>query len=192
MVAIEANPKTFKLLETNIALNNSTNIQAFNVAASDKAETLKFVANRVNSGGSKRMPKIRDTMYFYDAPEVMEVNAVSLDKLLGAQRFNLVIMDIEGSEYFALKGMTNIIRSSEALFMEFLPHHLANVAGVSVTELVEQISSYFEYLYIPSKSLQVRRDRFLDTLKAMYEAGEGDEGLVFSKRDINSNVRRAA
>ena len=184
VTAIEANPDTFKLLESNILLNKASNIEALNVAASDKSETLQFLMSRVNSGGSKRMPKIKHNFYFYDSPQVADVQAVSLDELLGPRHFDLVIMDIEGSEYFALKGMQKILQSADSLFIEFLPHHLKNVAGVTVAELLNYISSNFEYLFVPSKSRRANRHEFLATLQCMYDAGEEDDGLVFSKTQV--------
>jgi FkbM family methyltransferase len=184
VTAIEANPDTFKLLESNILLNKASNIEALNIAASDKTETLQFVMNRANSGGSKRMPKIKHNFYFSDSPQVVDVQAVSLDELLGPRHFDLVIMDIEGSEYFALKGMQKILQSANSLFIEFLPHHLKNVAGVTVTELLNYINPNFEYLFVPSKSRRTNRQEFIATLQCMYDAGDGDEGLVFSKREV--------
>ena len=40
VIAIEANPNNFELLQTNIKLNNLTNITAHNIAASTKSETI--------------------------------------------------------------------------------------------------------------------------------------------------------
>lgn len=184
VTAIEANPKTFRLLESNIGLNKAANVTALNVAASDKTETLQFVVSRANSGGSKRMPKTRDNIYFYDSPEVVEVPACSLDELLGARRFDLVIMDIEGSEYFALKGMQKILQDVGALFIEFVPHHLRNVAGVTVDDMLGYISPHFEYLYLPSLSQSKSRPEFLPALQQMYDVDQVDDGLIFSKRKM--------
>jgi FkbM family methyltransferase len=184
LTAIEANPDTFQLLETNILLNKANNIKALNVAANDRTESVKFVANRANSGGSKRMPKIKHSMYFYDSPRIVDVPAASLDEFLPLHKFDLVIMDIEGSEYFALKGMQKILQSANALFIEFLPHHLKNVAGVTVTEFLKYISPHFDYLFVPSTLQRTTRQQFLPALQRMYDAGDGDDGLVFSKRDV--------
>jgi len=178
---IEANPWTYKLLQCNLLLNDITNASSYHMAASDKEEVLKFVMSRHNSGGSKRMPLIRDNAYFYDNPEVTEVPAYSLDEKLGDRDFALIFMDIEGSEYFALKGMQKILARARTLIVEFIPHHLSNVAGVTPEAFVDTIAPHFSTLFVPSLNQTVERTRFAPTLRRMFEAGQADEGIVFTK-----------
>jgi FkbM family methyltransferase len=179
--AIEPNPNTFELLNYNIALNRANNVTALNFAASDRDEEIEFVASRTNSGGSKRMPKIRAPIYFRDHPQILRVPARPLDRALDDISFKLIFMDCEGSEYHALKGMTRILAGATALFVEFLPHHLKNVAGVTPEEFVDAIGPAFTGLHVPSKNLTVARDAFKTTLRSMYDTDEGDAGLVFSR-----------
>ena len=82
---IEASPKTYELLKTNILLNDCDNITAHNIAASDTKGKIKFQMNSVNSGGSKRLPINNEFMYRYDDPQVIEVESESLDVLLQAR-----------------------------------------------------------------------------------------------------------
>jgi FkbM family methyltransferase len=178
--AIEPNPNTFELLNYNVALNRASNVTPLNFAASDRDEEIEFVASRTNSGGSKRMPKIRAPIYFRDHPQILRVPARPLDRALEGIDFKLIIMDCEGSEYLALKGMPRILAGATALFVEFLPHHLKNVAGVTPEEFVDAIGPGFTRLHVPSKKLTVDREAFKATLRAMYDADEGDAGLVFS------------
>ena len=181
LTAIEANPKTFRLLQLNLLINGCTNVSAINIAASDKNEEIRFVMNRANSGGSKRAPAVKEFAYYYDSPEVVSVPAVPLDELLTGQHFDTIVMDIEGSEYFALRGMPAILASANVLFVEFIPHHLRNVSCVGVAEFVATISPYFANLLIPSKQRHVTREGFARELQAMYDADESDDGLRFSK-----------
>src|SRR5690348_3644671 len=141
--AIEANPRTFALLEINLRLNDAKNIHAVNVVAGDKAEEFEFVLSRTNSGGSKRMPRLRAPIYFYDDPEIVKLKARPLDDLFPDHRFSLVFMDIEGSEYVAIKGMQRILAGAQALFLEFLPHHLRDVSGVTPEEFAGAIEPHF-------------------------------------------------
>lgn len=181
VTAIEANPKIFKFLKFNLLLNGCSNIEAINIAASDREEEIEFVLSRANSGGSKRFPVVRNYAYFDDSPEVVSVPAAPLDAVLAGKTFDVVLMDIEGSEYFALKGMPSILSSCPELFVEFIPHHLRNVSCVTVPEFVSTISPYFSKLFIPSKNLRVDKDGFVAALQAMYDRGESDDGLQFSK-----------
>jgi len=179
--AIEANPRTFELLTLNLKLNDATNVHALNIMAGDRDEEAKFVLNRTNSGGSKRMPKVKASMYFADHPEIVTLKTQPLDTVLAGIDFSLVFMDIEGSEYFALKGMQNILRRANTLFVEFLPHHLRNVSGVSPEEFVAPIEPHFSRLFIPSKNQHVARPAFKDVLRRMYDHDEADAGLVFTR-----------
>jgi FkbM family methyltransferase len=179
--AIEPSPNTFELLNYNIALNRANNVTPLNFAASDRDDEIEFVASRTNSGGSKRMPKIRAPIYFRDHPQILRVPARPLDRALEDISFKLIFMDCEGSEYLALKGMPRLLAGATALFVEFLPHHLKNVAGVTPEEFVEAIGPSFTTLHVPSKNITVARDAFNVTLRAMYDGDEGDEGLVFSR-----------
>jgi FkbM family methyltransferase len=180
VVAIEANPITYNLLKINISLNDLPNCHAINVAASDKEEDIEFLLSRANSGGSKRVPRVKKYMYYYDNPEKIIVHAVSLDEYLEDKNFDVVIMDIEGSEYFALKGMTTILGSSKVLVVEFLPHHLKNVAGVTVEQFLSILPPY-QTLTIPSRELQVYSTQFLSILSDMYDRELGDEGIIFER-----------
>ena len=179
LVAIEANPSNFKLLETNVKLNNTSNITLHNIAASNKKETIKFQLNTVNSGGSKRVPINNHYMYTYDNPEVIDVEAYSLDSYLSNNKFDLVLIDIEGSEYFAMQGMTDILSKTKTLIVEFLPHHITNVAGVKLTDFLDNIPGHLTKLTIPSKNKTYPIDIGIVTLQQMFESGQGDDGIIF-------------
>lgn len=181
MVAIEANPDTYNLLVMNVALNSVANCRTYNVAAGDKEEEIEFLLNRANSGGSKRVPLIKVPNYFYDNPQKTKVKSASLDAFLKNETFDLILMDIEGSEYFALKGMQRILASARALAVEFEPHHLKNVSGVTVAEFVSLISPHFDKLTIPSKNKVIEKNEFVEFLSKMYDKDEGDKAIIFEK-----------
>ena len=181
VVAIEANPNNFNLLKTNLHLNKTENISIHNIAASSKQEKIKFQMNVVNSGGSKRLPKNNEYMYRYDNPEVIEVQAHSLDEYLDDNNFDLVLIDIEGSEYFAMQGMEKILSNCNTLIVEFLPHHLKNVADVTVEQFLSLIPKQFTKLTIPSKNETHPIDIGGVVLQQMYNNKDGDDGLIFTK-----------
>lgn len=179
VVAIEANPNTYRLLTVNIALNAASNCQAVNIAASDKEEDIEFLLSRVNSGGSKRAPKIKDFKYYYDNPESITIKAFNLDDYFAEEEFDIVFMDIEGSEYFALRGMQRILSKCRLLVVEFLPHHLKNVAGVTVAQFLSVIGPHFSTMTVPSKQLKLPASEFLGCLTTMYDLEQEDEGILF-------------
>jgi len=186
VVAIEANPNTFRLLQAAIALNHASNVKASHIAASDRREELPFLMSRANSGGSKRVPKKYMDWYYYDNPKTIRVPAHPLDEYL-QDTFDVVIMDIEGSEVFALKGMPQILSKASMLQVEFLPHHLKNVSGVSVSEFLAPIEIYFDRLLIPSRNMTVEKPDFLNVLQSMFDKDEGDNGIIFTKFKPSGN-----
>lgn len=180
VVAVEANPNTFKLLEYNKLLNNCNNLDLLEMAAGEKSGEIEFLLNTANSGGSKRVPSVKKINYFYDNPEVVKVKLRSLDQEL-KEAFDLILMDIEGSEYFALKGMGRLLSSANYLVVEFIPDHLRSVANVSPDEFIGLIEPHFNSLYIPSLDITVPKRDFGKKLNEMYAVNLSDNGIVFSK-----------
>lgn len=190
MKVIEANPETFRLLSINLLLNRSENVEALNFAANDDGGSLRFLNSRINSGGAKREPKVSQYGYTYDNPEVIEVPAVVLDKEFAGQTFDTIIMDIEGSEYYALKGAQQLLASSRMLIVEFLPHHLQYVASVSAEEFANLIAPHFGAMYAPSTGRVTQREDIASVLKQMYEADIEEDGLFFVKDPVQLDLIR--
>lgn len=178
VTAIEANPVTFELLKKNILLNNCNNCYPYNFAAHDTNSDIEFLLNTHNTGGSKRKPKISKEMYYYDNPEIISIPGKKLDDEFENCDFDLIIMDIEGSEYFALKGMTNILSRTSCLIIEFLPHHLKYVSNVNLNQFYDVLSS-FSNMVVPSINVRVQGNGIFDLLKYMFENDMGDDGLIF-------------
>lgn len=176
---IEASPKNYELLSMNILLNNCENISVYNLAASESKGKIQFQMNSVNSGGSKRLPINNKFMYRYDDPEVIEVESETLDTLLEGKKFDLILLDIEGSEYFAMKGMPTLLANCRTLIVEFLPHHLTNVAGITVEQFLENIPTQMKQLTIPSRNQTVSVEQAGPILQDMFDKNQGDDGLIF-------------
>lgn len=181
MDVIEANPDTQRFLKTNLTLNACSNVTLHCLAASDRVEKIDFIKNRDNSGGSKRKP-IKDRIdYHYDNPEIVTIDAYPLDDVLGAPEYDLIIMDIEGSEYFALKGMRNILEKAKSLAIEFLPMHLKDVAGVTGTEFSALLEPYFDWLAIPGVASLIPKASFGKALQHLYENNQSANAIYFLK-----------
>lgn len=181
ITAIEANPATYELLELNLALNKVSNCQAYNLAANDQKGTMELLASRSNSGGSKRVPQKKDYAYYYDNPQTIKVPAVRLDDQLAEKQYDLIVMDIEGSEYFALKGMPEILKQAKVLVVEYLPHHLKKVSGVTVDQFLGLIEPHFSRLTVPSRGLKVEGKGIRGVLQEMYDRDQEDNGIIFER-----------
>jgi hypothetical protein len=90
-----------------------------------------------------------------------------------------VLIDIEGSEYFAMQGMADILSQTKTLIVEFLPHHITNVAGVKLADFLDNIPGHLKKLTIPSKNKTYPIDIGIVTLQQMFESGQGDDGIIF-------------
>jgi hypothetical protein len=139
------------------------------------------VVTKKHSGGSKRLPQVKKYLYFSDKPEFNTVNAAPLDDVLSGLRFDVILLDIEGSEFFALKGMQRLLGEAKALCVEYLPHHLKNVAGVTPTEFVAQVEPHFEKLLVPGTGRTAVKAGFAQLLQEMYDHDAGDDGVIFTK-----------
>jgi FkbM family methyltransferase len=182
LTVFEANPKSFELLSKNILLNNIQNIKAYNKAVNHEKKPIKFLVSKDNSGGSKRFPFISSHGYFYDNPDEIILEGIVLDDFMKPKSFDLIFVDIEGSEYFAFKGMQKIFKQSKILITEFVPHHLKNVSSVSPFDFWLTLSPHFGSMYVPKvhKSFKGSK-KILEQLQFMFNANENHDNLVFSK-----------
>jgi FkbM family methyltransferase len=114
VIAVEAHPENFEILNRNIQLNQLTNVIALNYAAYSEEERLKLYLPSGESGFTKYntiMPKFakRDEKF-------IEVTAKPLDKLLqsnGISAVNWIKIDVEGAEFEVLKGAHNVLSDSK-------------------------------------------------------------------------------
>lgn len=145
VAGIEANPDTFNLLIENIRLNELTNVELYQCAAGEKDGEAEFLAHTCNTGASKLSQGIldrKDPVIGYDRPKSHRVKMRRLDDLLGDTKFDLIIMDVEGSEYSALSGMQNILDSASRLQVELVPFLMKN-AGISLNQVFDLLEPFF-------------------------------------------------
>lgn len=180
ITAIEANPNTFELLEINLHLNHAKNITPHNIFANESHEKVEFLLNTVNSGGSKRKPKKGSFLYDFDNPEIIELESHKLDDYLPDHDYDLVLLDIEGSEYFAMKGMKNILSNCKTLVVEFLPHHLKNVADIDVETFLSVLPGHFTKFNLPNNQQEHNISEVKTVLQKMYDANIGEDGIIFT------------
>ena len=146
VVGFEANEDTFWFIKANLCLNKISNATIFNKAVGDGAKKVTFYKNTVNTGGSKIKPIKDSILYNYDNPKQVEIDMVALDPFIAEQSLTPpsgIIMDIEGAEYFALKGMQATLAKVRFLYVEFVPHHLQNVSNTSVEKFIKTITPHF-------------------------------------------------
>ena len=128
---------------------------------------------------------IKASGYFYDSPKQIRVDGVALDNFLENKSFDMIFVDIEGSEYFAFKGMQKIFKRSKVLITEFIPHHIKNVASVSIDDFWSTLEPHFNYLYIPHENKFFKNSKdILRQLTYMFNNNQSYANIVFLKTKV--------
>jgi FkbM family methyltransferase len=122
VVAIEADPGNFEILNRNIQLNKLNNVIALNYAAYSREEQkLKLYLLSGKSGFTSYNTILSN--FVKSDEKFVEVNANTLDYLLhqnGIDAVNWMKIDVEGAEFEVLKGATSTLSKSKdiALLIE--------------------------------------------------------------------------
>src|SRR5919112_697369 len=123
VVAIEAHPGNFEMLNRNIKLNQLANVIPLNYAVYSKETKIKLYVPDEESGYTIYHTLISDRAT--NEEKFVEVNANTLDYLLQSkgikqEEVNWIKIDVEGAEFEVLKGAANILSKSKdiALLIE--------------------------------------------------------------------------
>lgn len=187
VICFEANPTTFEWLRINLLINRVGNVDSYPYAVGDRAGKLTFLQNKVNSGGSKMMPKVDSHAFRYDRPQEISVDMVPLDAFVAAEQLprpDMLIIDIEGAEYLALQGMPQALSQCRHLYIEYEPHHLRHVAGCSVADFFGLLLDHFATVRFMRQArtfdLRQEREAFVRAAHDAYASNQADD-LLFSK-----------
>ena len=121
--SIEPDPENISCLTENYKINNFSGYEIFPIALGDKEGKLKLYTN----GSNGKSPSL-EMVNGYESFKMVDVK--TLDQLVEANvlEFPTVIkIDIEGAELIALKGMKNLLESTNKprlLFIEVHPEFL--------------------------------------------------------------------
>jgi FkbM family methyltransferase len=122
VIAVEAHPYNFRMLQHNLRLNKLTNVSVLNQAVYSQKARLKLylpdedlgftthhslMANYLNAKLSKDIER-----------SYIEVEADTLDNLLkirGVRQVNWIKIDVEGAEYEVLKGAEEVLSANKRI-----------------------------------------------------------------------------
>jgi FkbM family methyltransferase len=116
VVAIEAHPGNFEMLNRNIKLNQLTNVIPLNYAVYSKETKIKLYVPGEESGYTVYNTIMSNRTGNED--KFIEINANTLDYLLqlnqiSEEEVNWIKIDVEGAEFEVLKGATNVLTKSK-------------------------------------------------------------------------------
>jgi len=141
VVAVEADPDNFEMLNNNIRLNQLTNIIPLNYAAYSKEKKVKLFLPSQESGFTI-YNTIMTNRARAEKDKFIQVNANTLDNLLeqsgiSHEGVNWIKIDVEGAEYEVLKGATSILSKSKDIALLIEIHGYDNYKPI-----VEFLKSY--------------------------------------------------
>jgi FkbM family methyltransferase len=144
VVAIEAHPSNFEMLNSNIKLNQLTNVTPLNYAVYSKETKIKLYLPDEESGYTMHHSIMSNYVFtkYKDktGDKFVEVSTNTLDYLLqlkGITDVNWIKIDVEGAEFEVLKGATNVLSKSKDISL------LIEVHGKDTYEpIIESLRSY--------------------------------------------------
>jgi FkbM family methyltransferase len=137
VISIEPDETNYQRIKRNIDLNNLSNVTTLNIAVGDRIsrgvleEGPHSVLHKVVLGGKGKAIDIEPLDHIIK--ERLKVN-----------RVNMLIMDIEGSEYLALKGVQHLLStgSIEKIICEIHPNMIMQNSGGSEADIVKLLSEF--------------------------------------------------
>jgi FkbM family methyltransferase len=119
VIAVEAHPYNFKILQRNISLNRLTNVTAMNCAVYSKKDRLKLYLPDEEQGYTMHHSLMTNYLISKYSEGIekkyIEVEAYTLDNLLqisGINQVNWIKIDVEGAEYEVLRGAKEILSAN--------------------------------------------------------------------------------
>ena len=155
VVAIEADPANFDILNRNIQLNKLTNVIALNYAAYSKENKIKLylLTKGEESSYTKFNTVVTDRAHnekkfgAHNEKKFVEVQANTLDYLLQSsgikhEDVNWIKIDVEGAEYDVLKGAKDILYKSNNISLLIEIHNLSADNTTLYEPIKEFLNSY--------------------------------------------------
>ncbi len=189
VVAIEASPATFALLQRNLALNpHAANVRALAVVAGEGEGARAVYRGPEHSTGISSIRPRPLTGNRFEAEMAMAPLAalLSTDELARAR---LIKVDVEGSEFEVIDGLLpalDRLRADCAIVVETSDDWQVQGRLASQDELADRFLAHGFHVYVLPKDLIVDRRRARRPARARLPLAAGYHDLVFSRRDVHT------
>ena len=117
IIAFEADPKLFRILEENIRGNGFTDVELINKAVWNKETTLTFLPDGADAG--RVADAAGPTPAHPGNGGAVQVPAIRLRDYLTDRTVDLLKMDIEGAEVEVLNDCPDVLKNVKAVCLEF-------------------------------------------------------------------------
>jgi len=143
--SFEPDPKNFGYLSENIALNESNNIQSYQLALSNKIGTLKLFHSKIDHNAGAHSMVYNERVVSND---YVEIKAFKFDESeIQSQliKIDLIKIDVEGVEMDVLEGMHNTIQKFKPILLIEISAEYQNMRGLSVKGFKEYLLNTHGY-----------------------------------------------
>jgi FkbM family methyltransferase len=182
--AFEPDPRNFKLLNRNVALNQCRNVVAENKAISDGPQEIQLYRSPSNFGDHRTYAVRADALNQGNQRSRISVSATSLDDYFreAPARIDFIKMDVQGAENAALLGMKRLLTENQqvVLMTEYWPFGLSQ-AGASPSHFLDEARQLgFRFFQLKNAiPKETTPDEILNEVR-----GESYVTLIFSRFDI--------
>jgi len=141
--AIEPDPRSLELLIANIKINGlEERVEIYNIAIGEKKGKAKLFQD--NGYNWSRIAK--------GTEKGLYVKMTTLDDFLYNKKVSCLRFDLEGYEYFLLKGAQNTLQKKIKIFMEVHPFLIKEYGG-KLEEMFEMLKDFtIKYYVLPEKN----------------------------------------
>ena len=135
VLAFEPDPQSFALLEKNLARNDARYVRGFSVALGETSKVTTLHRYKSSNNGRHTLLEGATSGGTVDV-QVMPLERFWAEQGLHERPLRLMKIDVEGFEYFVLKGAGDLLGRCERIVLEYSPQSLA-IAGLERSALLD-------------------------------------------------------
>ena len=173
VLAIEAMPDTYAILQSNIAINSLKNVTALEVAASNGSGTLVFKDFGILHSSLNTSAKPRGSVNKLE--KEITVKSIAMDDVVAEQdfkRIDMIKIDAESSEELVLQGLTKTLtRDHPVVIIELGGHEVDEVEDGRVNYIFEYMAKfgYRGYLFDGSHLTEILQTQNLSYSNVIFK-----------------------
>ncbi len=138
--AFEPDPHSYALLTRNLARNDARYVRAFNLALGETSTVTTLHRYKSSNNGRHTLLDGSTSGGTVEVP-VMPLTRFWAEQALGERPVRLMKVDVEGFEYFVLKGAGELLRRCAHIVLEYSPEALG-IAGLDRGALLALLKGY--------------------------------------------------
>ena len=159
--AIEPVSSNLAQLQQNLKLNNCKNVEVFKLAVGDKNGKAKIYIPE-----KRNLSTLDKNALEGNLKSVEEIEVTTVDSFLDKKpKPNFIRMDVEGYEFYIIKGMNKTLKLNIKLFIEIHPHKMSEEQLCEMLEILEKNGFYVE---LATWGFKVNENKLIRTLKSKY------------------------